>query len=112
MKKVSIKNKLKMTIHTYNESILRTFIHSFSKERLNGYFYGPIFLPERKKVFCVLRSPFVNKDSRDHFELNLYSASFYSAFSTDESLLKFLRTFFRKLSFKITNNIFLEIKKI
>ncbi|GLH61347.1 MULTISPECIES: 30S ribosomal protein S10 [16SrI (Aster yellows group)] len=29
---------------------------------------GPIPLPTRKEVFTVLRSPFVNKDSREQFE--------------------------------------------
>merc|ERR1719440_1354012 len=30
---------------------------------------GPIPLPMKKKTFCVLRSPHVNKDSREHFEI-------------------------------------------
>jgi Ribosomal protein S10 len=112
MEKPSVRNKIKLTIHSYNESILKAFIHAFSKENLDDYFYGPVFLPEKKNVFCVLRSPFVNKDSRDHFELNLYSVTFYSTFSTDENLLKFLKTFFKKLSFRITNNISVEITRI
>ena len=30
---------------------------------------GPVRLPTKKKIFCVLRSPHVNKDSREHFEV-------------------------------------------
>lgn len=30
---------------------------------------GPICLPTRKKIFTVLRSPHVNKKSRDQYEL-------------------------------------------
>merc|ERR1711870_189962 len=30
---------------------------------------GPIPLPTKKNIFCVLRSPHVNKDSREHFEI-------------------------------------------
>ena len=112
MVKISMKNKLSLTIRSYNQSVLKAFARAFSKECAGNYFCGPVFLPEEKKVFCVLRSPFVNKDSRDHFELNLYSINFYSIFSTDENLLKFLRTFLKKLSFKITNNIFVEVKKL
>lgn len=33
---------------------------------------GTIALPTRIKRFCVLRSPHVDKDSREHFELRLY----------------------------------------
>ncbi|CAG9462701.1 unnamed protein product [Pedinophyceae sp. YPF-701] len=29
---------------------------------------GPVPLPTRRKIYCVLRSPHVNKDSREHFE--------------------------------------------
>merc|ERR1719161_2268113 len=34
---------------------------------------GPIPLPMKKKTFCVLRSPHVNKDSREHFEIRTYT---------------------------------------
>jgi small subunit ribosomal protein S10 len=33
---------------------------------------GIVALPVRIKRFCVLRSPHVDKDSREHFELRLY----------------------------------------
>ena len=33
---------------------------------------GPIPLPTRRQVFCVLRSPHVNKKSREHFEMRTH----------------------------------------
>ena len=33
---------------------------------------GPIPLPTKKKVFTVLRSPHVNKTSREQFQLSSY----------------------------------------
>jgi small subunit ribosomal protein S10 len=33
---------------------------------------GVISLPLKIKRFCVLRSPHIDKDSREHFELRLY----------------------------------------
>ena len=33
---------------------------------------GPIPLPTRRKIYCVLRSPHVNKDSREHFEVRIH----------------------------------------
>ena len=33
---------------------------------------GIVSLPIRIKRFCVLRSPHIDKDSREHFELRLY----------------------------------------
>ena len=34
---------------------------------------GPIPIPTRRKVFCVLRSPHVNKKSREHFEMRTHA---------------------------------------
>jgi len=43
---------------------------------------GPIPLPTKRKIYCVLRSPHVDKDSREHFEtrthrriIDIYSPS-------------------------------------
>ena len=33
---------------------------------------GPVPLPRRRRVYCVLRSPHVNKDSREHFEIRVH----------------------------------------
>jgi small subunit ribosomal protein S10 len=33
---------------------------------------GVVCLPIKIKRFCVLRSPHIDKDSREHFELRLY----------------------------------------
>lgn len=35
-----------------------------------------VALPTRIKRFCVLRSPHVDKDSREHFEVRLYKRIF------------------------------------
>jgi small subunit ribosomal protein S10 len=33
---------------------------------------GPIPLPNKKNVYCVIRSPHVDKDSREHFEIRTH----------------------------------------
>lgn len=33
---------------------------------------GPVPLPTKKRVYCLLRSPHVNKDSREHFEIRTH----------------------------------------
>ena len=33
---------------------------------------GPIPIPTKRRVYCVLRSPHVNKDSREHFEIRTH----------------------------------------
>ena len=52
---------------------------------------GPIPLPTNKKIFTVLRSPHVNKKSREQFELNSYKRllDIYSTSSnTVDALMK------------------------
>lgn len=34
---------------------------------------GPIPLPIKRKVYCLLRSPHVDKDSREHLEIRTHS---------------------------------------
>ena len=33
---------------------------------------GPVPLPTEKSVYCVIRSPHVDKDSREHFEMRTH----------------------------------------
>ncbi len=33
---------------------------------------GPVPLPTKKEIFCVLRSPHVDKKSREHFEIRTH----------------------------------------
>lgn len=33
---------------------------------------GPVPLPNKKNVYCVIRSPHVDKDSREHFEIRIH----------------------------------------
>jgi len=33
---------------------------------------GVVTLPTRKRIYCVLRSPHVDKDSREHFEIRIH----------------------------------------
>ena len=34
---------------------------------------GPVPLPTKRRILCVLRSPHVNKDSREHFETRTHN---------------------------------------
>lgn len=41
-------------------------------ELTGAQFKGPVMLPTRKKIYCVLRSPHVDKDAREHFEVRTH----------------------------------------
>ena len=53
-------------IHQASEQIHSTLIKT--ECTLNGL----VALPTKIKRFCVLRSPHIDKDSREHFEVRLY----------------------------------------
>src|SRR3978361_489126 len=41
-------------------------------ERTGAQVAGPIPLPTRIEKFCVIRSPFIDKDSREQFEMRTH----------------------------------------
>ena len=52
---------------------------------------GPIPLPTKRKIYCVLRSPHVDKDSREHFETRTHRRiiDIYSPYAkTIDALMK------------------------
>lgn len=41
-------------------------------ERTGAQVVGPVPLPTRIEKFCVIRSPFIDKDSREQFEIRTH----------------------------------------
>nr|YP_009392958.1 ribosomal protein S10 [Caloglossa intermedia]ARW61520.1 ribosomal protein S10 [Caloglossa intermedia] len=68
-------NKIRIKLKTYDYKLLNSsctnIINTIS--RINGKIRGPIALPTKRKIYCVLRSPHVDKDSREHFEIRIHS---------------------------------------
>ena len=59
-----------------------------------------VFLPKRKKIFTLLRSPHVNSKSKEHFQLEKYQRLFYLKISLP-SLRQFLESLPNDLHIKI-----------
>ena len=51
---------------------------------------GPIPLPTKRRIYCVLRSPHVNKDSREHFEIRTHKR-LIDVYSPSEQTMENLR---------------------
>jgi len=47
---------------------------------------GPIPLPTKKQKICVLRSPHVNKKSREQFEINTHKRLLYITETTPQTM--------------------------
>lgn len=67
-------HKIRICLKAYNHKLLNTSCEKIvdTAERTNAITVGPIPLPTKKRVYCVLRSPHVNKDAREHFELRTH----------------------------------------
>lgn len=66
MAKEVIKISLKAYDHQLIDQAAKKIVDSVSKS--GATVQGPIPLPTKKEIFTVLRSPHVNKDSREQFE--------------------------------------------
>ena len=66
--------KIRIKLKSYDHHIVdRSSEHIVSAVKGTGaVISGPIPLPTRKQIFTVLRSPHVNKKSREQFELCTY----------------------------------------
>jgi small subunit ribosomal protein S10 len=40
--------------------------------RTQAHAVGPIPLPTKRRIYCVLRSPHIDKDSREHFQIRTH----------------------------------------
>ena len=85
--------KIRIKLKSYDFNLLDKSTEKIVKtvKTTGAIVSGPIPLPTHKRIFTVLKSPHVNKKSREQFELNNYKRllDIYSASSkTVDSLIK------------------------
>jgi small subunit ribosomal protein S10 len=66
--------KIRLRLESFNHELLNTscqkIIDITQNNNVNNV--AVISLPTDKRIYCVLRSPHVNKDSREHFEIRIH----------------------------------------
>ena len=66
--------KIRVRLESFNHELLvsscQKIIDTLSNISLNSI--GVVTLPTSKRIYCVLRSPHVDKDSREHFEIRIH----------------------------------------
>jgi small subunit ribosomal protein S10 len=72
---VDQKNQIRIKLKTYHQKLLEICCSKIidTANRTDTKIVGPVTLPQKRKIYCVLRSPHVDKDSREHFEIRTYS---------------------------------------
>ena len=67
-------NKIRIRLKAYDHSSIETAAREIveTATRTGASVSGPVPLPTDKNVYCVIRSPFKDKDSREHFEIRTH----------------------------------------
>ena len=66
--------KIRVRLESFNHELLVSSCQKISDILSNASLnsIGRITLPTSKRIYCVLRSPHVYKDSREHFEVRIH----------------------------------------
>lgn len=69
-----MKEKIRIKLESFNHELLDSSCRQIIEkiQATNSKIIGPVPLPTKKRIYCVLRSPHVNKDAREHFEIRIH----------------------------------------
>lgn len=68
------RQRIRIRLKSYDHRVLDQSAAKIvdTAKRAGSYVSGPVPLPTEKQVYCVLRSPHVDKKSREHFEMRTH----------------------------------------
>lgn len=67
--------KIRIKLESFDHELLNISCQEIIEkvQTVKAKIIGPVALPTKKRIYCVLRSPHVNKDAREHFEIRTHS---------------------------------------
>ena len=71
---MAIQQKIRIRLKAYDHEIVDQSTKKIveTAQRTGARVSGPIPLPTQRSLYSVIRSPHVNKDSREHFEMKIH----------------------------------------
>ena len=84
MPKPKIRIKLKGFDHKILDQSAQQIVEAV--ERTGAIVSGPVPLPTHIQRFCVIRSPFIDKDSQEHFEIRTHKRLIYVMETTSKTI--------------------------
>ena len=68
------KNRIRVCLKAYDHKLIDVSAGKIveSAKRTDAKVAGPIPLPTKRRIYCVLRSPHKDKKSREHFEMRTH----------------------------------------
>ena len=71
---IKTNEKIRVRLESFNYELLglscKKIIEIISNNNISKF--SLVLLPTHKRIYCVLRSPHVDKDSREHFEIRIH----------------------------------------
>ena len=68
------KNRIRVCLKAYDHKLIDVSAEKIveTAKRTDAKVAGPIPLATKRRIYCVLRSPHVDKKSREHFEMRTH----------------------------------------
>ena len=97
---IKTNEKIRVRLESFNHELLtsscKKLIELIQTHDVNKF--SMVSLPTDKRIYCVLRSPHVNKDSREHFEIRIHKRILEIYYDSSINIFDLLNSFFLKCS--------------
>ena len=99
-------HKLRISLKAYQSSLLDSSCSKilYAVKASGTEVVGPIPLPTKRRIYCVLTSPHVNSNAREHFEIRTHKR-IIDVYTPTDSTLDNLR------NLEISSGVDIEVKK-
>ena len=86
--------KIRIRLESFNHELLVSSCQKIETILQNGKVnsFGVVSLPTKKRIYCVLRSPHVDKDSREHFEIRTHKRLLEVVYDSEVPVFELLST--------------------
>jgi len=84
--------KIRVRLESFNHELLVASCKKISETLTNAALnsVGLVTLPTSKRIYCVLRSPHIDKDSREHFEVRVHKRVLEIHYDSEVSIFDLL----------------------
>ena len=74
MENTAKRSRIRVCLKAYDHKLIDSSALKIveNSKRTDATVSGPIPLPTKRRIYCVLRSPHVDKKSREHFEMRTH----------------------------------------
>ena len=89
---IKTNEKIRVRLESFNHELLtsscRKIVNLIETNEVNKF--SVVSLPTDKRIYCVLRSPHVDKDSREHFEIRVHKRILDISYDSNVNIFEIL----------------------